>query len=485
VRTSWRTTAREDLLKELERQQGEIERQRRDLERLERERARWRRERERLRQKIDRLEDELDAARRAGFRQAAPFSKGAPAATPKRPGRKAGAAYGRPAHRAIPARVDEEYQAPLPSECPHCGARVRRIRIARQYQEDLPVVRPVVRAFHVHVGRCTGCGRRVQGRHPLQTSDALGAASAQLGPQAVALAAVLNKQLGLSVGKVATLLRERFGLRVTPGGVVQALQRAARRAQPTYDSLREQVRGSPVVTPDETGWKVAARLHWLWAFVTPTTTVYAIEDGRGFDEAAATLGAEFDGVLVRDGWAPYRRFDQAIHQTCLAHLLRRCRTLQRDHDEHYFAPRVQALLQHGLALRDRWRTGTISAHGVAVARGRLENRLDALIDDPGPARLAQRFATHLAVEFPWVFTFLLDPAIDATNWRAEQALRPAVVTRKVWGGNRTARGAQTQQVLASLLRTIQQRELDAAALLTDILRAPEPIVPLALTGEQR
>jgi transposase len=143
------------------------------------------------------------------------------------------------------------------------------------------------------------------------------------------------------------------------------------------------------------------------------------------------------------------------------------------------------LLQHGLALRDRWRTGTISAHGVAVARGRLENRLDALIDDPGPARLAQRFATHLAVEFPWVFTFLLDPAIDATNWRAEQALRPAVVTRKVWGGNRTARGAQTQQVLASLLRTIQQRELDAAALLTDILRAPEPIVPLALTGEQR
>jgi predicted nucleic acid-binding Zn-ribbon protein len=97
VRTSWRTTAREDLLKELERQQGEIERQRRDLERLERERARWRRERERLRQKIDRLEDELDAARRAGFRQAAPFSKGVPAATPKRPGRKAGAAYGRPA----------------------------------------------------------------------------------------------------------------------------------------------------------------------------------------------------------------------------------------------------------------------------------------------------------------------------------------------------------------------------------------------------
>jgi transposase len=482
VHASWRTTSREELLKELERRQQEIERLERARRDVERQRDRLRRERDRLRERVDRLEDELDAARRAGFRQAAPFSKGAPQAAPRRPGRKPGLAYGRKAYRAIPPRVHEHHEALLPPACPHCGGHVRRTRVARQYQEDLPPVQPIVRAFAVHIGRCADCGRRVQGRHPLQTSDALGAASAQLGPQAVALAAVLNKQLGLSVGKVTTLLRERFGLRITPGGVVQALQRAARRAQPTYTSLCDQVRGSPVVTPDETGWKVAARLHWLWAFVTPTTTVYAIEGGRGFDEAAATLGAAFDGVLVRDGWAPYRRFDRAIHQTCLAHLLRRCRTLQRDHDEHHFAPRVQAVLQAGLAVRDRWRTGTISAHGVAVARGRLANRLNTLIDDPGPHRLAQTFATHLAVEFPAVFTFLLDPSIDATNWRAEQALRPAVITRKVWGGNRTTRGAHTQHVLASVLRTIQQRDLDAAALLAEILRAPEPIVPLAVTG---
>jgi len=138
-----------------------------------------------------------------------------------------------------------------------------------------------------------------------------------------------------------------------------------------------------------------------------------------------------------------------------------------------------------------WRCGTAGGRGPSPPTGsrwRVGGSRTASTrssTNPGPARLAERFATHLAVEFPWVFTFLLDPAIHATNWRAEQALRPAVVTRKVWGGNRTARGAQTQQVLASLLRTMQQRELDAAALLTDILRAPEPIVPLALTGVQR
>lgn len=70
-----------------------------------------------------------------------------------------------------------------------------------------------------------------------------------------------------------------------------------------------------------------------------------------------------------------------------------------------------------------------------------------------------------------------DPTLDATNWRAEHALRPAVITRKTCGGgNRTVRGAQTQHVLASILRTAQQRGLDSTHILTALLRAPQPTV---------
>ena len=181
-------------------------------------------------------------------------------------------------------------------------------RVTAQYQEDLPVVRPIVWRFDVAVGQCTQCGRRVQGRHPLQTSDAVGAANVYLGPSAVALIACLHKEVGMPLAKMAALLRERFGLTVTPGGLVQVLHRAARVAAPTYAALCAQIRGSPVVSPDETGWRVGAVRHWLWAFATPETTVYRICHGRGFDEAAEVLGADFDGVLVRDGWAPYRRF---------------------------------------------------------------------------------------------------------------------------------------------------------------------------------
>jgi transposase len=459
----------DDLRERAERAERERDELRRQLERVERERDRLRRDNERLKR-------QLDEARRATHRQAAPFAKGL-VPHPRRPGRKAGAQYGRKARRRRPRRIDETYDAPLPEHCPRCSGVIRQTRVAMQYQEELPVPRVIVRAFRIQIGRCCGCGRRVQGRHPLQTSDALGAASAQLGAQAVAFAVILNKQLGLSFGKIATLFQQQYGLTITRSGLVQAVHRAARQARPTYTALCQRIRGSPVVTPDETGWKVAGRLHWLWAVATPDTTVYRIQPGRGYPEAARLLGRRFAGVIVRDGWAPYRRFAGALHQTCLAHLLRRARQLHADHPRARFSSAVRQVLQQALALRDRYLAGQVSAHGLAVARGRLLERLNRLLDHPGAVPDVRRFAAHLATEWPALFTFLFDPtSIDATNWRAEHALRPAVVTRKVCGGNRSKRGAETQQILASVLRTAHQRQLDVQAVLVSLLQARAPTV---------
>ena len=459
-----------------------IDEQRREIDRLREDLRRSEAERQRLRRENDKLKDALEAARRAVYRQAAPFSRGTRTAAPKRPGRTPGSAYGLRAHRRVPMYVDERYTAPLPAACPHCAAAVRRVRVATQYQEELPVQRPLVRRFDVHIGQCTRCRRRVQGRHPLQTSNALGAAAGQLGPQTVALAVLLNKRYGLAYGKIAALLHDRFGLTVTRGGLVHAIHRAARQAQPTYETLRATVRGSPVVTVDETSWRVDAVLQWLWAWVTPQTTVYAILPGRGLAQAASVIGVDYPGVLQHDGWHSYRQFVDAGHQTCLAHLLRRCRTLLLDYPEHPFVTGVKDVLQAALATRDGARLGTVSVQGLAVARGQYVERLGRLLARrPSRHRRIALFQQHLVTEFAAIFSFLFDPTLDATNWRAEQALRPAVVTRKMCGGgNRTTRGAETQQVLASLLRTADQRGLDATDLLVVLLTAPTPLASPAL-----
>ncbi len=282
----------ENLQAEVERLRTELTRRERDTKNQQRENGRQQRQIdglqgqiERQKREIEQLRGQLAAARRAGFRQAAPFAKNRPQGRGRRPGRRLGARYGRQASRPRPARVDQTLEAPVPTACPDCGGSVEVTHVTSQYQEEIPAVRPVVRRFDIEVGRCSQCRRRVQGRHALQTSDALGAAGAQLGPGVVEL----HTEMGVPLAKVAHVLRTTFGLQVTPGGLAHLLHRTARDAAPTYTALCEQVRNSPVVTPDETGWRVGSLRHWLWAFVTPETTVYAICPGRGFDDATTVL----------------------------------------------------------------------------------------------------------------------------------------------------------------------------------------------------
>lgn len=106
--------------------------------------------------------------------------------------------------------------------------------------------------------------------------------------------------------------------------------------------------------------------------------------------------------------------------------------------------------------------------------------LDVLTTTRATVPDIQRFVAHLTTEATALLTFLGDPAIDVTNWRAEHAIRPAVVTRKVCGWNRTAHGAETPQVLALVLRTLDQRGLDPTDVFTPFLQARQPIVAPAL-----
>ena len=237
-----------------------------------------------------------------------------------------------------------------------------------------------------------------------------------------------------------------------------------------------------VVTIDETSWRVAAVLHWLWVWVTADTTVYAILPGRGLAQAASVIGHDYAGVVQRDGWHSYRSLTAAAHQTCLAHLLQRYRALLLERPRQPFVTAVKNVLQAALATRDGHHAGTISAHGLAVARGHYVERLGRLLTQRRPrVRRLRLFHQHLVVEFEAIFSFLFDPTLDATNWRAEHALRPAVVTRKMCGGgNRTDRGATSQQILASVLRTADQRGLDATDVLVALLTAPTPTVPSCL-----
>jgi transposase len=424
-----------------------------------------------LRRRVAELEAQLAEALRAGKRQAAPFAKGPPKPQPKKPGRKPGKDYGRKGHRPPPTHIDEVHDALLPDACPDCGGPIEPTDVQQQYQVEIPR-RPIHRQFHVQIGHCRGCARRVQGRHPLMTSDALGAAASQLGPDAQAAVVDLNKQAGLSHGKVTQVLHNLFGIDLTRGGSAHTVLRAGRRCGGVFQTLLDTLPQAERANADETGWRVGGRLAWLHTIVSPEATVYLIDPTRSGDVAERVLGLDYAGLLGHDGWSVYSRFTLACHQQCLAHLLRRCDELLQTATGGavLFPRRVKSLLEQALELRDRHQAGQVSDHGVLVACGRLTNRLADLVWPAKVHEANERFAQHLWNHRDELFTFLKYPAIEATNWLAEHAIRFGVILRKVWGGNRTWAGARAQSVLMSVLRTCWQQGRSALAFLSQLLR---------------
>lgn len=434
----------------------------------------------RLQERIEQLEkqnrqlrEQLEQAQQQAFRQAAPFRREPRQKIPddqkKRPGRKAG----HPGfHRTIPPSIDQTVELPL-EQCPHCGGPVSDCRPLEQIIEEIPPVRPRVIKIISYRGRCARCGP-VQTVHPLQSSHGRGAAKVQLGPRALAIAAKLNKSHGITMRKSCEIFKDLCGLRITPGGLSQALCRVSGRVQGPYEGLIRQLRGSPAVYADETSWWVGGPSWWLWTFTTPEATIYRIEPSRGSKVVDEVLGPDFAGMLVSDCLASYDPPAYAKHK-CISHHLRAI-------SQALSLPGMKSLeyLQswqsffHGVIALYRLR-GTFREEKFLQTRQVMEQWKDRLLTQPAGQTGDEAIRNRLLKQRNHLLGCLYEPAAEPTNNRAERALRPAVIARKLSCGNKTLRGRDCWQILTSLAVTCNQRAVDFIQYLADhISLTPAP-----------
>ena len=428
------------------------------------------------------LSRKLNEALRAGKRQAAPFRKGPPKSQPKTPGRKPGEQHGKHGHRQPPPpdQIHERHDAKLPDDCPHCHENALvETGTAEQFQTEIPRT-PIHRKFTVHLGRCRCCGKAVQGRHPLQTSDALGAAASQIGPDAQAAATMMHTQMGLSHGKVAIVFDSLFGIKLTRGASCQIGLRVATKLEPDYRLILDDLKASTMIVPDETGWRIGGLPAWLHVGVGDRVTAYTIDSQRSAEVLERIIGADWAGILTHDGFASYDRFEHAIHQQCVGHALRRARDLLATaaRGAVHFPRAVIGLFTEAVHLRNEFHRGRATREHLEEQREVFDDRLLKLASVPRAVPAYQTFANHLMNHFEQWFAFVSEPKIEPTNWQAETAIRPAVVNRKVWGGNRTAVGAKAQSVLMSVIETARRHARSVIDHLAETLRAfANPLLP--------
>ncbi len=227
--------------------------------------------------------------------------------------------------------------------------------------------------------------------------------------------------------------------------------------------IGDRIAGAVVAHFDETGLRVAGRLHWMHSASTPTDVLLTVHRRRGVTgmDAAGVL-PRFTGTAVHDAWAPYDTYTDVTHALCNAHALRELVYVVDTAPEPVAALAGQAI-DAMIAVKDLIETareqGTVpdgdavavqqhllrsavllGHHATAGRATKLERKHHALF-----ARLNNRWNDYQR--------FVTDPTTPWDNNAAEQTIRMPKLRTKVSGCLRTLSGAEEFAAIRSYTAT--------------------------------
>lgn len=251
-----------------------------------------------------------------------------------------------------------------------------------------------------------------------------------------AFATLLHGIGGTSYEKIGEILRAlRPDLSICPATILNHVDRIAKKLQPQHDKIQDVIQASPCVNADETGMRRDGQNRYNWVFCTPNHVLYETDTSRSRDVVTNTLGNDYDGVVISDGYTVYKTYKQ---QRCWAHILREADALITTSPE--AGPPTQYL--HHIFKKAK----------AAKKLRRFQDREQAAKTLAGPTELqhvisclrttdgCKKFATTLENAAPHLFTGILDPRIPLDNNHAERMLRPLVIHRKLMGCYRNEKG---------------------------------------------
>jgi len=353
--------------------------------------------------------------------------------------------------------------------CPDCGTKLLGGWVQRTREViELPTV-PVEVVEHVYIARqCPVCNKR---QVPKVDLGEVVVGQQRLGVNLVSLIVSLREEGRLPVRTIQWYLDTFHHLRLSVGEIVDLLHRTARQAQPEVEVIKQQVRESPAVCGDETGWRENGQNGYVWTFSTPTQR-FLLHGGRNKEMVDEALGDDFGGVLVTDFYQAYDHYP-GLHQRCWSHLLRDIHGLKAIY------PDDASLAGWAKDVQDLYTEAKAFQSTDARARRRAQEGFERqlldlalpLTDDPlaVQARLCRRIRRY-AKE---LFVFVAEPSVPADNNLAERSLRHLVTSRKISGGTRSAAGTDSKMILATVFGTWRAQGLNAFLRCRALLTSPQ------------
>ena len=435
-----------------------------------------------LQAQIAQLSADLAAALKQIGKQVPPFVKAnrPKAEGEKQPRKKRAAEHNTSRKRSEPTRIEKHAL----ERCPDCHYELHGASIDYTREViELPAPQPVAVIEHQVIKRWCPC---CQGwRSPKLDLSGQVFGQGRIGVRIAGLVAYLRTTLRLPVGAIQTYLQTVHQLQLSVGEIVELTHTVQAELAPQVAALRTEVKASPVVHADETGWRENGRNGYVWAFVTGGENplrYFVYHHSRSHLIPQGVLGLQLSGLLVTDFYAAYNLL-RGHHQRCWAHLLRDLHALKEAHAE---TPEVLTWAQGvGQLYADAqaWLTENVTPTTTerTAQYEQLFNRActwgqQYALESKHPCQaLAKRLLRHQDE----LFQFVLTPGVPPDNNLAERSLRPLVIMRKISGGSRSPQGSKTRMALFSLLSTWAARDLNPFLQCVLLLQNPTANAPPA------
>jgi len=389
--------------------------------------------------------------------------------------RKAGGRPGHPGHRQVllaPTSLQEV--RPAPCVCGNTEFPVTSPYYTHQVIE-LPPITMEVTHWVLQQGWCPACGRWSHAHIPAEHASGYG-------PRFSALVGELAGTYGNGRRMVQTFCASVLQVPISLGAIQKVIDRVAQAIEPHYTAIATQARHAPVNYIDETPWFLTNALQWLWVMVSDRVAFYLIHPRRS-KEAFAALIDDWAGLLVSDGYGVYQTW-VAQRQTCLAHLIRTARSLAARPQAELAACGTWALAELQRLCHMATAPPTGGEWRAWYARlCKLIDQYHDWHDDAG------RFARRLLREMDSLWVFLVHGGVDATNNRAERALRFGVLWRKRSLGTASDKGNRWVERILSLKETCRLHARATYTVLVDAVSSffhgHQPDFSWINEGEQR
>lgn len=360
--------------------------------------------------------------------------------------------------------------------CPDCGRHLSGGSVHRRRQVIEIAPSPVRIIEHQIVGRwCGVCQKRVLPRVDL-CAEVVG--KHRVGVGLMSWIGLLHITARLPLRSIQRLLKALFGLHLGLGELSELLHTLAEKGAREKQQLWDQVRGSPYVHADETGWREDGQNGYLWSFSTPSVRCFVYNKSRSGDIAVKALGEKFEGICVSDFYGAYNKVG-IVRQRCWVHLLRDLHKLSEAYPEDAgvqgWVAQVRWVYDEACSYQGRSRAALerfgrgdyvgVGAFDRYRRRQEFEKELYSLAHPYLKAQcplgtpqtvLSQRIESFLRE----LFVFVEHPQVPSQNNAAERSLRPAVIARKLSGGTRSAKGSETKTTLMTLFHTWQVQGKD-------------------------